>query len=400
MSDPHSSDTTHSTGQDRPEARPPFVAASERREPPGLPPLPPERRVGFAIVGLGRLSLDSILPALAACKLCRLAAVMTGDRDKGRRVLSQYGAPGHAVYGYDEWDRLASNDDVQVVYIVTPNGLHCEQVKQAARIGKHVLCEKPMSNTSAEAREMIRACADANVMLMVAYRLQYEPHNRELAKLVRSGEFGKLKIIEAHNGQVQDAASQWRHDRRLAGGGSLPDIGLYCLNFARFITGEEPIEVSAWTWSTPGDPRFTEVEENVAWQMRFPSGVVGRFSSAYDAHESRNARLYFQKAVVRLEPAFAYKGLRLYVAQRSATREDVEVTEERVSGEQNQFGAEMDHMAECVLTGRAPATPGEEGLQDQSIMEAIYRSAALNHPVVLERVEGHDAFRDARLGAK
>jgi predicted dehydrogenase len=388
---------SRATGQDRPETRPPFVGASERREAPDGPPLAPERRVGFAIVGLGRLSLDSILPALAACKLSRLAAVMTGDKEKGRRVVAQYGAPDNAVYGYDEWDKLATNDDVKVVYIVTPNGLHHEQVKQGARIGKHVLCEKPLSNTSAEAREMVRACAEAGVMLMVAYRLQYEPHNREIAKLVRSGEFGRLKIIEAHNGQVQDKARQWRHDRRLAGGGSLPDIGLYCLNFARFVTGEEPIEVSAWTWSTPGDPRFTEVEENVVWHMRFPSGVVGRFSSAYDAHESRNARLYFQNATVRLEPAFAYRGIRLYVTHRSAAREDVEVMEELVSAEQNQFGAEMDHMAECVLTGRSPATPGEEGVQDQQIMEAIYRSAAANHPVELERVEMLDAFRDPRI---
>lgn len=383
--------------QDQPEQRPPFVAATERRSPPELPPLAPSERVGFAIVGLGRLSLDSILPALASCKLCRLAAVMTGDKGKGKRILAQYGAPGDAVYGYDEWDKLARDENVQVVYIVTPNGMHYEQVKEAARIGKHVLCEKPMSNTSAEAQEMVRACAYAGVMLMVAYRLQYEPHNRDIARMVRSEEFGKLKIIEAHNGQVQDKASQWRHDKRLAGGGSLPDIGLYCLNFARFITGEEPVEVFAWQWSTPGDPRFAEIEENMAWQMRFPSGVVGRFSTAYDAHESRNARLYFQSATVKLDPAFAYKGIRLFVNHRSASRGDVEVVEERISDDKNQFGAEMDHMAECVLSGRAPSTPGEEGLQDQRIMEAIYRSAAENRPVVIDQVAGLDAFRDPRL---
>src|ERR1700760_1587090 len=103
--------------------------------------------------------------------------------------------------------------------------------------------------------------------------------------MVRSGEFGALKMIEAHNGQVQDTAPQWRHDAKLAGGGALPDIGIYCLSFARFVTGEEPGEIMAWVWSTQGDPRFTEVEENVAWQMRFPSGVVARLSAAYDAHE-------------------------------------------------------------------------------------------------------------------
>ncbi|MDP9155925.1 MAG: Gfo/Idh/MocA family oxidoreductase [Pseudomonadota bacterium] len=386
--------------QDHPEERPPFVAASERRASPKNPPLAPGQRVGFAVIGLGRLSLDSILPALASCKLCKLAAVMTGNKEKGRRVAAQYGVLADAVYAYDEWDKLAHNADVQAVYIVTPNGMHHEQVIQAARIGKHVLCEKPLSNTSAEALEMVEACADAGVKLMVAYRLQYEPHNRDVAKMVRSGEFGKLKIIEAHNGQVQDDASQWRHEAKLAGGGSLPDIGLYCLNFARFVTGEEPVEVMAWVWSTPGDVRFTEIEENVAWQMRFPSGVVGRFSAAYDAHESRHARLHFQTATVKLDPAFSYKGIRLYVNHRSAAREDVEVSEERVSEEKNQFGAEMDHMAECVLTGRTPGTPGEEGLQDQRIMEAIYRSAAENRPIMLEPISGPDAFRDARLSDK
>ncbi len=388
------------TRQDRPEKRPPFVGPSERRAAPELPPLPPAKRVGFAVVGLGRLSLEAVLPALAASKLCRLAGVMTGDEEKGRRVAAQYGAPTDAVYGYDDWAALGRNDDVQVVYIVTPNGMHLDQVKRAAAVGKHVLCEKPMANTSAEAGAMIEACAESGVLLMVAYRSQYEPHNREAARMVRSGEFGALKMIEAHNGQVQDTAGQWRHEAGLAGGGALPDIGLYCLNFARAVTGEEPIEVMGWVWSTPGDARFAEVEENVAWQMRFPSGIVARLSSAYDAHEARPARLYFQTATVKLEPAFSYKGIHLHVSRRSPDSEDVEIVEERVSGEKNQFAAEMDHMARCVLTGRRPRTPGEEGLQDHRIMEAIYRSAKENRPVTLPTVEGLDAFRGPPLDAE
>lgn len=384
--------------QDQPEKRPPFVGATERRAAPDAPPLPPEKRVGFAVVGLGRLSLDAILPALAACKLARLTGVMTGNKAKGVRVAKQYGARAESVYGYDEWEALAADKDIQVVYIVTPNGLHLDQVRNAAAVEKHVLCEKPMANNSAEAGQMIEACAAAGVTLMIAYRCQYEPHNREAIRIARSREFGSLKMIEAHNGQVQDTAEQWRHEKRLAGGGALPDIGLYCLNFARFVTGEEPVEVMAWTWSTPNDPRFREIEENVVWQMRFPSGVVAKLSSAYDAHEARPARLYFQKAVVKLEPAFAYKGLRLHVSQRSAQGPDVEVAEERMLGEQNQFGAEIDHMAECVLTGRKPRTPGEEGLQDHRIMEAIYRSAAENRPIPLPTIKGLDAFRGPDLG--
>jgi predicted dehydrogenase len=270
-------------GQDQPEKRPPFVGPTERRAPPELPPLPPEQRVGFAVVGLGRLSLEAILPGLAASKLARLAGVMTGDKAKGVRVAQQYGAPAESVYGYDEWAALGANKDIQAVYIVTPNGLHLDQVRQAAGVKKHVLCEKPMANTSTEAEQMIAACDEAGVTLMIAYRCQYEPHNREVILIARSGEFGALKMIEAHNGQVQDTAEQWRHEKRMAGGGALPDIGLYCLNFARFVTGEEPVEVMAWKWSTPNDPRFREIEENVVWQMRFPSGIVAKLSSAYDS---------------------------------------------------------------------------------------------------------------------
>lgn len=390
---------TKAPGQSEPEKRPPFVAASEKRAAPEPPPLAPDKRVGFAVVGLGRLSLEAILPALVSCKLARLAAVMSGDKGKGARVAEQYGVPDDAVYGYDEWDALGRNRDVQVVYIVTPNGLHLEQVKAAARIGKHVLCEKPMANNAADAQAMVDACKDAGVTLMVAYRMQYQPHALEATRLARSGEYGTLKMIEAHNGQVQDKQDQWRHDGPLAGGGALPDIGLYCLNFARMVTGEEPMSLFAWTWSTPGDPRFVDIEENVAWQMRFPSGVVARLSAAYDAHEARNARLYLQTATIALDPAFSYKGIRMSVRHRAADREDVEVTEERVLADKDQFAAEIDHMALCVLTGRRPRTPGEEGVQDHRIMDAIYQSARENRVVDLPPVEGLDAFRGPALDA-
>src|ERR1700749_2796306 len=142
-------------GQAEPEKRPPFVAASEKRAPPEVPPLPPEKRVGFAVVGLGRLALEEIIPAFAMCNLARLTALMTGDLDKGKRVAEQYGVSTDAVFGYGDWEGLAARRDVQAVYIVTPNGLHLDQVKRAAAIGKKVLCEKPMANNSAEAQEMI-----------------------------------------------------------------------------------------------------------------------------------------------------------------------------------------------------------------------------------------------------
>lgn len=384
-------------GQHEPEKRPPFVASSEKRAAPELPPLAPDKRVGFAIVGLGRLSLEAILPAIVTCKLARVVALMSGDKDKGRRVAEQYGVPADAVYDYDEWDRLGANPDVQVVYIATPNGLHREQVEAAARVKKHVLCEKPMANDAVDAQAMVDACKKVGVTLMVAYRAQYEPHIREAIRILRSGEFGALKLIEAHNGQVQDRQSQWRHDGPLAGGGALPDIGLYCLNFARAVTGEEPVGLFAWTWSTPGDSRFTEIEENVAWQMRFPSGVVAKLSASYDAHEARPARLYFQTASVKIDPAFSYKGIRLTVTRRSPDQPDVEIVEERIIEEKNQFATEMDHMALCVLTARVPRTPGEEGVQDHKLMDAIYQSAREQRMIEFAPIAGRDAFRGPEL---
>ena len=142
---------------------------------------------------------------------------MTGDRDKGVRVARQHGLPETAVYSYDEWDRLAGDDAVASHLRRNPNGLHMDQVRQAARIGRHVLCEKPMANDSAEAEAIVKACNAAGVILMVAYRLQYEPHHRELIDMTRSGQFGTLRLIEVHNGQVQEAVPQWRYDRALAG---------------------------------------------------------------------------------------------------------------------------------------------------------------------------------------
>jgi predicted dehydrogenase len=380
-------------GQDQPEQRPPFVAETERRPPVELPPLPPEKRIGFAVVGLGRLGLDEIIPAFAACKYAKLTALMTGDLAKGQRVAAQYGLTADAVYGYDGWKKLGAQRDVQAVYIVTPNGLHLDQVTQAARIGKPVLCEKPMAASSHEAEQMIAACKQANVPLMIAYRCQYEPHHLELIRMVRENRFGPLKLIEAHNGQVQDAGYQWRHDMKLAGGGALPDIGIYCLSLARYVTGEEPSEIFAWAWSQANDTRFQEIEENVAWQMRFPSGVVARLACSYGAHEARPARLYFEKAVVQLEPAFAYKGLRLKVIRRSPDRPDAEVIEEHILGDPNQLATEIDHMAECLLTVRGPRTPGEEGLQDHRLMDAIYQSVAANRPISVPHVSGRDSFR-------
>jgi predicted dehydrogenase len=286
--------------------------------------------------------------------------------------------------------RLRSNAAVQVVYVVLPNALHRDAVVQAAQAGKHVLCEKPMAMSPDEAREMIEACRAADRRLMIAYRCQYEVNNRELAKRARSGELGDIQLIDAINTQNQGDPTQWRQIKKLAGGGSLPDVGLYCLNTTRALLGEEPIEVTAHIHSPEHDPRFKEVEATVSFVLRFPSGVLANCASSYSLHEQRNFRVLGSKAGAEIANAFGYEGQKLYISRRYGQ------AEARIAlnlGVKNQFSLEMDHMAFCVRNNVEPRTPGEEGLQDQVLMAAIYQSAQVGKPVSLPAVTRRDAFR-------
>ncbi len=347
------------------------------------PPVPdaPGERVGFAVVGLGRLALEQILPAFGEAKHAKLAALVSGTADKLKATAQHYGVPERSCYSYQTYDQIRNNPDVQVIYIVLPNGLHREYVVRGAQAGKHILCEKPMATSAAECEDMIRACKGAGRKLMIAYRMQYEPYNREMIRMIRAGELGKVKSITAENCQAQGDPTQWRQNKKLAGGGALPDIGLYCLNASRYLTGEEPVSVHASVYSTAGDPRFREVEESVSFSLQFPGGITATCYTSYAVHTSRRYRVGFTDGWAELDPAFAYEGLKMKIAKKSSdTSEDVS---ERSVSLKNQFALEMDHMAECVRGDREPRTPGEEGLRDQRIMEAIYRSARESRTISL-----------------
>ncbi len=371
-------------------AFPNWRGEADRPSAPPPAPLPPSERVGFAIVGLGRLALEEILPAFGECKRARPVALVSGSPEKAKLVAAQHGIELESVYAYADFDRIAENREIQAVYIVLPNGLHREYVLRAAKAGKHVLCEKPMATSSAEAREMTAACDAAGVRLMVAYRCQYEPYNREVIRLVRSGELGAVRFIEATNTQTMGTADQWRFKKALAGGGALPDIGLYCLNSARALLGEEPVEVFARNVSPKDDPRYREVEESIAFMLRFPSGAIANCAASYGAHESKDLRVRLEKGWIDLENAFAYEGQQMRLAHRDGKSEAVESV--RLSRE-NQFALEIDHMATCVAQGRTPHTPGTEGVQDHQVMEAIYRSAETGAPVTLPTVAARDSTR-------
>ena len=364
---------------------------TEKKKGPLPAPAPKDERVGFAIVGLGHLSLEQILPAFAQSKYARPVALVSGHRDKALKVAKQYGIEEKAVYSYQSFDSIRDNPDIEAVYIVLPNSMHEEYTVRAAKAGKHVLCEKPMANTSAEAQRMVDACKAAGKKLMVAYRIQYEPMNRQIKKWLRSEQYGRVRLIDMINSQNIGDPEQFRLKKALAGGGSLPDIGLYCLNTARYITGEEPAQVFGHVYSTPGDPRFTEVEETVLFQLQFPSGTLANCSTSYGVHESRRYRCYADKGGwFGMDPAFSYGGLKM---ELSHVQDNMEIRSNPFMEAKNQFAPELDHMARCIRENRQPYTPGEEGVQDMKIMEAIYQSAKEGRWVQLPAQKGKDIFR-------
>lgn len=360
---------------------PPFIHETEGiGEPPK--PFAPKDRIGFAIVGLGHLSVDELLPAFQETKRAKVVALVSGSREKAEQIAAQYNIAGKNIYDYENFDELKNNAEVDAIYIVLPNALHREFTERGAKTGKHILCEKPMATSVEDCEKMIAACEKANVKLMIAYRIQYEQYNRKVREIIKSEKFGKVKLIEGVNGQRQAKEWQWRHDKKLAGGGALPDIGLYCLNTARFLLGEEPIEVSAQTFSTSNDPRFKEIEENMLFQMRFPSGALVNSSTGYDYHQSKRYRVAMQTGWAEMSPAYSYEGLRLKISEN---RSDGENTTQIIMKNQNQFAAEIDHFADCIMNDTQPFTPGEEGLQDQRIMEAIYEAAKNGKTIKLSK---------------
>ena len=372
----------------------PEIVAPTEKHPTTPTAAPPDKRLGFAVVGLGHLSLEQILPAFGQTKRCKPTALVSGDPAKMKQVAQQYGIAEKNIYSYQNYDALKDNPDVDIIYIVLPNSMHAEYTVRGAQAGKHILCEKPMANSVKECQHMIDACNAANKKLMIAYRIQYEPYNRQMMQMARGRELGAVKLIEMVNGQNQGGdLNQWRLKKSLAGGGSLPDVGIYCLNTARFVTGEEPIEILASQYSTPGDPRFKEVEESVTWTMRFPSGIQVNAACSYGFHETRRYRIVGSDAWAEMSPAFPYKGLRMTVGRKNPTNPMIENKEERILDEKNQFALEMDHMAECVQENKKPFTPGEEGLQDIRLIATIYDAAQNDKKIVLPPQTGMDLYR-------
>jgi predicted dehydrogenase len=337
-------------------------------------PDPPGRKLGFAIVGLGSLSINQILPAFAECEHARPVAFVTGHPEKAAKLGPRYDIHPKNVYSYENYDSIRDNPAVDIIYIVLPNSMHAEYTIRGLRAGKHVLCEKPMATSTADCEAMIAAAKQTQRKLMIAYRCQYEPFNREMKRIAQAKEYGTLKSIAGDNGFNIGDPTQWRLNRQLAGGGSLLDIGIYGLNAARFITGEEPSEVSGMIYTSQTDPRFREVEETTHFQLRFPSGVLGNFSTSYGYSPQGRIRFIADQGWFELEPSMNYTGLRMR-GHRDNRTEEISLPQ------RDHFALEMDHFADCVMSNKTPQTPGEEGLRDMKIMLAIYESAKTGRPV-------------------
>ncbi len=353
-------------------------------------PDPVSGRLGVAVVGLGNLAMGEILPAFAQAKHVRVTALVSGERAKALVIARQYGVPEKNIYDYANFDSLKNNPDVDVIYIVLPNALHAEFTVRAAQAGKHVLCEKPMATSVADAQRMVDACKQAGRKLMIAYRCQYTPQHRALIDIVRSRQLGETKLIQAVNGQNDAPNGQWRQIRALSGGGSLPDVGLYCLNAARYLTGEEPVEITARVTQPKDDPRFAEIEDICAFNLRFASGVEASCVSGYSFHETRKLFVMSEAGSVGLDPAFGYNNLAMHMSRKlgMSNAEDV-----RRWAPKSQFALEMDAYAGAIRANAVPLTPGEEGLQDQRIMAAIYEAAAGGGVVKMPAADRLDATR-------
>ncbi|RYD65281.1 MAG: Gfo/Idh/MocA family oxidoreductase [Verrucomicrobiaceae bacterium] len=334
---------------------------------------PPGKKAGWAIVGLGQLALEEIMPAFAGCKHSEPVALVSGHRDKALKVAKTHGIAEDAIYDYESFDRIEDDKRIDVVYIVLPNSMHADFTIRALKAGKHGLCEKPMSVTVQEAIDMEKAAKAAGKKLGIAYRLHYEPMNRQVMDWCRSKRFGNIKAFTSSNCQNVEAPNI-RLSAKL-GGGPVGDVGVYSINAARYVLNEEPVEVTAYASRPDDDPRFREVPESVTFVMRYPSGAVASCLCSFGTAESRRYRVHCEKGFIEMDPAFSYRGLRLHTAEKEAGQEKapMKLTEVMIEAV-NHFTKEMDGFSSAVLDNDEVITPAELGIADMKIIAAIQKS--------------------------
>ena len=335
-------------------------------------------KVRYAVLGLGHITQAAVLPAFAHARASsELTALISSDPAKLRKLGRKYGV--ERLYSYEQFDECMDSGVVDAVYIALPNHLHAEYTIRAAKHGIHVLCEKPMAVTAKDCQAMIDACEKHDVRLMIAYRLHFEKANLSTLKLLQSGKIGEPRLFNSvFTMDVRQGDIRLRED---TGGGTLYDIGIYCINAARSLFGDEPVEVVGMS-ARRDDARFAEVEEMFSATLRFPGDRLANLVCSFGTSDCAEYRVVGTKGNVRLDPAYEYAAeLKQYVTTGGSPRE-------RVFAKRDQFAPELAYFADCVQRGVEPEPSGREGLADVRIIEALYRSASKNKPVSLGTLEG------------
>ncbi len=311
-------------------------------------------------MGLGYYSSKVLAPAFAHCDTAYLAGVVTGTPEKEKTWADQYGIKKENIYNYENFDDIASNRDIDIIYVVLPNSMHKEYVIRAAKAGKHVICEKPMALNAQDCREMIDACAQAGVKLSIGYRMQFEPYTQHVMHLGQDKVYGAVKLIDCGAGYNHTNFDHWKLDKSM-GGGAMMDMGVYPLQAARYVTGQEPVSVSAQTFKNRPE-HFDEVDEITAFQLKFPDGAVANLVTSF--HASFNyLKTRAEKGFFELEPFSSYSGI---AGKSSDGVFDFPAI--------NQQAAQMDEVAMGVLEDKPMRVPGEEGLKDMIVVDAVYAS--------------------------
>ncbi len=324
-----------------------------------------QTRIRYAVVGLGHIAQVAVLPAFShANRNSQLVALVSGDKTKLRELGKRYQVP--ILSSYQDYDKLLHSGEIDAVYIAEPNSLHSSFTIRAANAGVHVLCEKPLAVTEKECEQMLAACKRNRVKLMTAYRLHFEKSNLEAARIVQSGKIGEPRIFSS-TFTMQAAPGNIRLKKAL-GGGPLYDLGIYCINAARYLFREEPLEVEAYT-ATGKDKRFREVEEMVSATMRFPGERLANFICSFGASDIADYSVIGTKGVLQMHNAYEYV-------------EEVEMelsidgkTQNRTFAKRDQFGPELVYFSNCILNNTEPEPSGIEGSNDIRIIRAIYESA-------------------------
>lgn len=331
---------------------------------------PQNKKLGVALVGLGYYSTDLLAPALQMTQHCELRGIVTGSPEKIPVWQDKYGIKDKNIYNYDNFDQIANNKDIDVVYVVLPPSMHAEYTIRAAKAGKHVWCEKPMAPTVAECESMIKACKDNNVKLAIGYRCQHDPNIQAYMKAAKEKTFGKVKMITSAAGYFDGRTDHWKQNKAL-GGGVMGDMGVYALQGARLATGEEPISVLAQTFTTRPEI-YHEVEETAMFQLEFPSGARASCHTSFGINMNY-LNINYEKGWIRMKPHSSYNGNNGEMSNGTIINFPIE----------NQQAKQMDDDALSLINGTDLLVPGEEGLRDIRVVEAVYKSAKNNELIKL-----------------